>query len=148
MPRTLPIIGWREWLALPDLGVERIKAKVDTGARTSALHAISLKTYSESGQEWAQFMVYPLDGSKARISVVVPVLEWRRIKSSNGKTEKRPVIVTDIDILGKRWPIELTLTRRDEMSFRMLLGRQAIRNRVLVNAGQSFLASVTQKGKS
>jgi len=146
MKRPLPIIGWREWVALPELGVSLIKAKVDTGARTSALHAFGLKTYSESGQEWARFSVHPFqDDSETRVAVVVPVLEYRRVKSSNGKTERRPVIVTNVDILGKRWPIELTLTRRDEMSFRMLLGRQAVRNHVLVDAGKSFLTSAAKK---
>lgn len=149
--KKLPVIGWREWVALPNLGVERIKVKVDTGARTSALHAFNLKLYKQSGGiERAQFEVHPFQRKdKTAVVADVPVLEWRRVKSSNGKTERRPVIVTDVEILGKRWPIELTLARRDEMSFRMLLGRQAVRNRVLVDAGKSFLSLKTNtKGKS
>ena len=139
---NLPVIGWREYLALPELGVGRIKVKVDTGARTSALHAVKLKTYlAEDGRERVRFVV-PVGGErKTRVDVDVPVVEWRRVKSSNGRVERRPVIVTAVELATRIWPIELTLTRRDEMNFPMLLGRQALRTHVLVDVSKSFLAS-------
>lgn len=144
----LPVIGWREYLALPELGVGRIKVKVDTGARTSALHATRLKVYrAEDGSERVRFVVPAQGERKTRIDVDVPVLEWRRVKSSNGRVERRPVIVTPVELFKRRWSIELTLTRRDGMNFPMLLGRQALRTHVLVDVSKSFLASPKPKGK-
>ena len=145
----LPVIGWREYLALPELGIGRIKAKVDTGARTSALHAAKLRTYrADDGSERVRFVVPTPQGErKTRVNVDLPVLEWRRVKSSNGRVEKRPVVVTAVELSARRWPIELTLTRRDEMNFPMLLGRQALRARVLVDVSKSFLASPKPKPK-
>ncbi len=139
---NLPVIGWREYLALPEIGVSRIKVKVDTGARTSALHATRLKVYrGEDDTERVRFVV-PAGGERRnRVNVDVPVLEWRRVRSSNGRVERRPVIVTLVELLAHSWPIELTLTRRDEMNFPMLLGRQALRAHVLVDVSRSFLAS-------
>ena len=138
----LPVIGWREYLALPELGVGRIKVKVDTGARTSALHAVKLKVYrAEDGGERVRFVVPAGGERKTRVDVDVPVVEWRRVRSSNGRVERRPVIVTLVELLAHSWPIELTLTRRDEMNFPMLLGRQALRAHVLVDVSKSFLAS-------
>ena len=136
----LTVVGWREWVGLPDLGVERLKAKVDTGARTSALHAFDLETFTRGGLEWVRFVVHPLQGKmKPSIPAEAPVAELRRVTSSNGKSELRPVIVTTVELQNKRWRIELTLTRRDEMSFRMLLGREALRRHCLVNPGKSYL---------
>lgn len=143
----LPVIGWREYLALPELGIGRIKAKVDTGARTSALHAAKLRTYrADDGSERVRFVVPTQGERKTRINVDLPVLEWRRVKSSNGRVENRPVVVTAVELSARQWPIELTLTRRDEMNFPMLLGRQALRARVLVDVSKSFLASPKPKG--
>ena len=139
-PSNLTVVGWREWVGLPDLGVEHLKAKVDTGARTSALHAFNLKTFTRDGLEWVRFVVHPLQGKmKPSIQAEAPVAELRRVKSSNGKSELRPVILTTVELQDKRWRIELTLTRRDEMSFRMLLGREALRRHCLVNPGKSYL---------
>ncbi|MCA9786108.1 MAG: ATP-dependent zinc protease [Candidatus Cloacimonetes bacterium] len=148
--KSLSVIGWREWLALPDLGVGAIKAKVDTGARSSSLHAFDLQVFEREGASWVRFEIHPAQRSKDRaIEVEVPVLEFRRVRSSSGKAERRPVIKTTVELLGLRWPIELTLASRDKMGFRMLLGREAIRGHLLVDAGRSFLCGGTngRRGK-
>jgi hypothetical protein len=134
-----PVIGWREWLRLPDLGVESIKAKVDTGARTSSLHAFDLKEFERDGEAWVRFTIHPeQETADPSIPAELPLLARRRVKDSGGKTEFRPVVETTAELLGNRWTIELTLTRRDSMGFRMLLGRQAIRRRFVVDPGGSF----------
>jgi len=144
-PKALPTIGWREWVALPDLGIEAIKAKVDTGARSSALHAFGLALFERDGTRWARFEIHPLQGiTQNTVEVVAEVVAERDVRSSNGRRELRPVICTDIGLMGQRWPIEITLTNRDEMGFRMLLGRQAVRRKFLVHAGRSFLGSETR----
>lgn len=133
------VIGWREWLGLPDLGIEWVKAKIDTGARSSSLHALDVKTFEEDGKTRVRFKVHPLQrNSKITVSCVADVLEFRQIRSSTGHAQKRPVILTSISAIGESWPIELTLANRDEMGFRMLLGREAVRGRFLVDAGRSF----------
>lgn len=138
-PATLPLIGWREWAALPQFGVDRIKAKIDTGARSSSLHAFALKRFRRGDASWVRFQIHPAQRKKTpSFDVEVEVMEYRLIRSSNGKAARRPVIVTEIEMMGRRWPIELTLASRDEMGFRMLLGREAIRNRFLVDTGSSF----------
>lgn len=140
--KPMPVIGWREWVALPELGVTAIKAKVDTGARSSALHAFGLELFKRDGARWARFEIHPLqDGPQSIVEVVAEVVAERGVRSSNGRRELRPVICTDIELMGQRWPIEITLTNRDEMGFRMLLGRQAVRRKFLVHAGRSFLGS-------
>ena len=137
--RELPVIGWREWVALPDLGVPRIKAKVDTGARTSSLHAFDMQETVRDGITFVRFEIHPRQRqSEPAIEVELPLLTRRRVRDSGGKVESRPVVVTEIALAGQVWPIELTLTRRDAMGFRMLLGRQAIRGRFVVDPGGSF----------
>ncbi len=136
----LPRIGWREWVALPELGVGKIKAKVDTGARSSSLHAFDLKAFRRDGEDWVRFIVHPQQGSLAgNVEVEAPVLEYRSVRSSNGESSERPVVVTPLTLGGTSWPIELTLASRDEMGFRMLLGREAVRGRYLIDAGASYL---------
>jgi hypothetical protein len=138
---TLPTIGWREWIALPELGVERIKVKVDTGARTSALHAFDIQTYRRRSVTYIRFQIHPLQrAQEPTIQARARVLEFRDVRSSSGHLTQRPVIVTNVQWGTMIWPIELTLTSRDEMGFRMLLGRQAIRQRLLVDSSSSFLA--------
>ncbi len=138
--RHLLIIGWREWLDLPDLGVVKIKAKIDTGARSSALHAFHLESFQRDGKEIIRFQVHPYQrNSHYAIAAEAEVLEWRQVKSSGGHTQLRPVILTTVDLGGEQWQIDLTLTNRDVMGFRMLLGREAVRHRFLVNPGKSFL---------
>jgi len=135
----LPRIGWREWISLPGFGVEWIKAKVDTGARSSSLHAFGLQSFKRDGRDWVRFRIHPVQRKSLReVEVEAPVLEYRSIRSSSGKATLRPVILTDILMIGQSWPIELSLASRDEMGFRMLLGRQAIRGRYLVDPGRSY----------
>jgi len=137
----LPRIGWREWISLPDFGVDWIKAKVDTGARSSSLHAFGLRTFTREGSDWVRFRIHPVQRKSAKeVQVEAPVLEFRSIRSSNGKTAVRPVILTHVILLGQSWHIELSLASRDEMGFRMLLGRQAIRGRYLVDPGRSYFS--------
>lgn len=134
-----PVIGWREWVALPGLGVERIKAKIDTGARTSALHAFDIQVSEKNGQDWVRFTVHPYQEDDTEIQTCTcPVQDIRVITNSGGSQERRIVIETQLSIGNQSWPIEMTLTNRDEMGFRMLLGRTAIKGRFLVDPGKSF----------
>jgi len=134
-------IGWREWVALPDLGVTRIKAKIDTGARSSALHAFDLEHFRRRGHDMVRFAVHTLQRSSKRVIVAeAEMMDERIVRSSNGVNALRPVILTRVELLGESWPIELTLASRDEMGFRMLLGRQAVRGRFLIDPGRSYLA--------
>jgi hypothetical protein len=138
----LAAVGWREWVELPDLGAFRIKVKVDTGARTSSLHAYELEVVERDGIEWVQFVVHPLQrDSRTTVECTAPLVERRWIRSSNGVRQLRPVIRTTLRLSTETWPIDLTLTSRDVMGFRMLLGREAIRKRFVVNAGRSYLQS-------
>jgi hypothetical protein len=140
-PRPLPVRGWREWVRLPDLGVETIKAKVDTGARTSSLHAFDMEELLVNGVEHIRFKIHPEQRrSHPTLTVELPLVARRRVRDSGGKAELRPVVETVVELMGRKWPIELTLTGRDAMGFRMLLGRQAIRRRFVVDAGGSFRA--------
>jgi hypothetical protein len=135
-----PAVGWREWVALPDWGVPAIKAKIDTGARTSALHAFDIETFERSGSTWARFLIHPWqDSGSDEIAVEAPLLDRRAVRSSSGASRLRPVVATTVELAGSLVPIEVTLTRRDEMGFRMLIGRQALRRRFLVDPGRSYL---------
>lgn len=126
-------------MSFPDLGIESIKAKVDTGARTSALHAFDLVEFRRGDKTWARFEVHPRQRrSRPAVEVELPLLGRRRVRDSSGRVQERPVVETAIELLGHRWPIEITLTRRDVMGFRLLLGRQAIRRRFIVDPGRSF----------
>lgn len=136
----LPLIGWREWVSLPEFDVERIKVKVDTGARTSAIHAHRLEPYFVRGEHRARFVVCPFQrDERQRITVDVSVIDEREVRTSNGTVESRLVIQTEVALLGLTFPIEATLAQRDPMGFRMLLGREAIRDRFLVDPARSFL---------
>jgi len=132
-------IGWREWVALPALGVAAIKAKVDTGARTSSLHAFDLEPFDKDGERWVRFGVHPVQRrDDVEVLVEHPLHELREVRSSNGEVEERPVIVTSLVLGGFTHDIEVTLTNRDEMGFRMLLGREAMRDRYQIDPGSSF----------
>lgn len=137
----LPVAGWREWVSLPSLGVERIKAKIDSGARTSAIHAYNLKTFTDQGTPHVSFEIHP-EQRRARpvIDCVAEVLDERMVRSSNGHLQRRHVIEVELNLGGRCWPIELTLARRDQMGFRLLLGREAIRRRYLIDTNRSYLA--------
>jgi len=135
-----PRIGWREWIALPELGIAAIKAKVDTGARSSALHAVDFETFARAGEPWIRFKVHPLQRDwRTEIVTEAALADERWVRSSSGRRTLRPVIRTAAELGGARWPIEITLVRRDMMGFRMLLGRQAVRRRFVVDPGRSFL---------
>jgi len=137
---TLAPAGWREWVALPDLSPVPIKAKLDTGARTSALHAHDMVVSEGADPARVAFELHPIQrSSRHRTRVDLPVESFRRIRSSTGHTERRPVVTTPIRIGDHAYEIELTLTARDEMGFRLLLGRSALRRRFVVDAGRSFL---------
>ncbi len=133
-------LGWEEWLALPALGLPAIKAKVDTGARTSALHAEVIETFGTPDSPKVRFLIQPdPDRPKLEIICTAPVVDRRDITSSNGQTELRYVIATEMQIGGVRRTIEITLTNRETMSYRMLLGRSAFGENTVVSPDRSFL---------
>lgn len=138
---NIRVIGWREWVALPELGLARIKAKIDTGARTSALHAWEVRQFERDGAVWVRFTVHPQQRStKATVDIEAPVLEFRHVRSSTGHATLRPVIRTALELFGVRRNIDLTLAARDQMGFRMLLGREALRREFVVDPSRSYLA--------
>ena len=135
------VLGWEEWVALPQLRLPAIKAKIDTGAKTSALHAEAIEPFGSTSAPQVRFTIRPAP-RRPDISVVcsAPVVDHRAITSSNGIREDRFIIETQIVIQGHTWPIEVSLSNRDEMSYRMLLGRQALKaGGALIDPGASFL---------
>ncbi len=136
-----PIVaGWREWVSLPGLDVRAIKVKLDTGARTSALHARRIRPFERNGKVWVKFEVNPVQrGRKIAIDCEAPVVSQRTIRSSSGQAETRYVIKTPVHMGNRHRMIEITLTNRDEMGFRMLLGRSAMKRWLLVDPSKSFL---------
>lgn len=136
----LPTLGWREWVSLPEFNVSKIKAKVDSGARTSALHASDILYFRRAGKRMVRFKIYPEQRNQKKFRIVeAKLLESRPVRSSIGSTTIRPVIVTELKIGKQNWPIEITLVNRDLMGFRMLIGRQAIRKKFLIDPGKSYL---------
>ena len=146
--REKTVLGWREWIALPDLGVDRIKVKIDTGARTSALHAFRITPVTRDGDLHVRFFLHPVqDRRRPEIACEARVVDDRVVVSSNGERQRRFVIETLARIGDEVRPIEITLTNRDEMGFRMLLGRQALRKRFVVDPGTSFKLTRTERSR-
>lgn len=138
--RELLTIGWREWISLPQLGIGQIKVKIDTGARSSALHAFDIETFEVDGKSKVRFKVHPKQRNTIlTVAAEAEIIDEREVRNSGGKAELRPVILTDVELMGTKWAIELTLTNRELMGFRMLLGRQAVRRQFVIDAGKSYL---------
>lgn len=137
--QNLITLGWREWLSLPDLGLPLMAAKIDTGAKSSCLHTFQIDPFEKDGQDWVRFAVHPMQNTN---DVVIwreaLVKDQREVSDSGGHKEKRYVIETELLINGKRKPIEMTLTNRDTMRFRMLLGRTAMNGLCVVNPELSW----------
>jgi hypothetical protein len=139
MSNDLRLAGWREWLALPELGIPAIRAKLDTGARSSALHVDDMSLFDRDGERWVRFALRPgpdLD----RVEKEAHVIDIRPVTDSGGRTRERPFIRTVMELAdGTHWPIDMNLTNRADMLFPMLLGRTAMAGRLLVDSAQSFL---------
>lgn len=136
---AVSIIGWREWVALPGLNIPAIKAKIDTGARTSALHALNIEAFKTDGKPKVRFKLRPLQRKKkVLLSCEADILERRVVSDSGGHRELRYVICSDVILGNFQWPIEITLTSRDTLKFRMLIGRMALRKRFLVDPARSY----------
>lgn len=130
------LIGWTEWCELPGLNIPIIKAKIDTGAKTSAIHALNIKRILNEGTPYARFDLKPIQGNnKILIHCEAPIIDERYITSSNGHKEKRYIINTPLKISNECWNIELSLSNREPLKYRMLLGREAMNHRVLVHPG-------------
>lgn len=133
------IIGWREWLTLPTLNIPGIKAKIDTGARTSALHAFFTERFNRDGQKMVRFGIHPLQNTISIETICEAlIVDERIVTDSGGHSELRYVIRTEVSFKNRIWPVEVTLTNRDNMKFRMLLGRTALAGHFLVDAEASF----------
>jgi hypothetical protein len=144
----LTLIGWREWAGLPKLGIARIKCKIDTGARTSALHAYFVQPYQAGMTEMVRFGVHLRQGRLEPSCICeAPILDRRFVTDSGGHREMRIVIATTVALGTEDWPIELTLTDRDTMRFRMLLGRTAINRRFMVDPSASYLVGKRRRRK-
>ncbi|HUF98461.1 MAG TPA: RimK/LysX family protein [Ilumatobacter sp.] len=138
--RELNVAGWREWVGLPQLGIDAVKAKLDTGARSSSLHADHVTIFDRDGVTFVRFSVRPWQrSSESEVWGELPLVDERAVRSSTGHVETRPVVLGDIAVVGMLIPAEITLTNRDSMGFRMLIGREALRGRLLVNSGKSYV---------
>ena len=147
--KTKKIIGWKEWFSLDCIALPAIKGKIDTGAKTSALHAFNIETFYIEDVEYVRFDIHPLQKNKRLVrSCISRVIDRRMVSDSSGKKEKRIVIKSDLKIGDKKIRVELTLTNRDNMSFRMLLGREAIMQaKMIVDISKSFVQGKLKKSK-
>lgn len=133
-------VGWREWVGLPEFHVAAIKAKIDTGARTSALHAYRIEPFRRAGALWVRFELQPLQRSQTvRVVCEAPAVDERVVRNSGGGVERRFIVKTLVRLGELSWPIELALANRNQMGFRMLIGRTALKGRALVEPGRSYL---------
>ena len=141
LPPNEPLkVGWREWVALPDLRVEAIKAKIDTGARTSALHAYRIEPFRRGGALWLRFQLHPIQRSETtKVACEARAIDERTVRNSGGGVERRYIIKTLLKLGATSWPIELALANRDQMGFRMLLGRTALQGHALIDPGRAYL---------
>ena len=139
-PGKCTLIGWKEWLVLPDLGIPALKAKIDTGARTSALHTFSLEEFTSEGGLMVRFGIHPFrKQSTVELFCEAPVVDQRLVKDSGGHSEMRYLIETSVLLGTLLWPIKISLTNRDGMMFRMLLGRTALKDRFMVDPAKAYL---------
>ncbi len=133
------VVGWREWVSLPAVGVDWVKAKIDTGARTSAIHAFDQQDVERNGERWVRFSVHPWQATdEDPVTVECPLVEVRTVRSSSGHAEERPLVRLDLTLAGRTVAAEVTLSRRDEMGFRMLVGREALAQGFLVDPALSY----------
>ena len=141
------ILGWREWVSLPCLGISAIKAKLDTGAKTSALHALGISLRMVDGRQWVRFRVHSMQEGKVKSAECeAPLSDRRWVTNSSGTRELRYIVSTDLQLGPSRWPIELSLTNRDAMEFPMIIGREAMRDRLIVDPRASFRAGRSPAG--
>jgi len=134
------VIGWREWIELPELQVRAVKVKIDTGARSSALHATDVQYFQAQGKRMVRFVMHPHQRDlRGSVRAEAPLVGHRKVRDSGGHVETRPVITTKVRLHERCWNVELTLTDREEMGFRMLLGRLALRRLFVIDPGRSFL---------
>ena len=135
-------IGWREWVSLPEIHIPAIKAKIDTGARTSCLHTAEYEIYQVDGEDWVRFTVHPIKRHhEVETHAEAQVSDYRIVRDSGGHEERRPFIKTPLKIGKETWEIEISLSNREGMKFRMLLGRTALRHRLLVDCSKSYLTA-------
>lgn len=140
------ILGWREWVALPGLGITALKCKVDTGARTSALHAFSVEPFEREGQDWVKFGVHPHQNElDTEVWCEALIKDKRIVTDSGGNKTERYFIETELVLGNQRFMIDLSLTSRDTMRFRMLLGRVAMENRFVVDVSQSYCQKLPEQ---
>lgn len=143
-PGSRTTVGWREWVRFPSLGIDAIKAKVDTGARTSCLHAFEVTPFERDGRPFVAFAIHPRQHDETTVlRCEAPVVDRRRVRDSGGHAEQRYVIEVAVELGPHRFDAEVTLTSRDDMLFRCLLGRTALRRRFLVDPGRSYLVAAT-----
>lgn len=141
------LVGWREWASFPDLRIPQIKAKLDTGAQTSAIHAWNVNPFDVGDQTWVRFELHPQQrGRQDAVECEAQVIDQRRITNSGGQREQRYIIETTIRFGNEMWPIELGLTDRDEMGFRLLIGRAAMRGRLIIDPDSSFRLGLPDDG--
>ena len=134
VPGEKTVAGWKEWVSLPELGVERISAKLDTGAKSSAIHARDIIEFEKRGAPWVEFVLCADPNPKNEgFHCTAPVVDKRAIRSSSGHVEDRYVVRTFVKLGRETWPIELTLANREEMEFRLLLGRDALAGKVVID---------------